>query len=400
MFKPIKKTKNGIKKFGNKIADVLLRMKSKSVEEGDIAALKDTVDANPEDLTKDTEYEGESDVTPLHLAVLTNASPEVIECLIEVDEATFDAMTSTNRTALDIAKELVKDKECTEDSSRDVKNAFAAVEILEITKISLAKRKELTETVKMTDEYLAQIENELSVVKEFDGKAMWRKLKTAVIFANNLLANHSSLGPKIDKDSLPAVCPSGFKIPPNLERDTVDIVLPVGFNRLRCALLDKGSEFMEKNYYEERLQNTEIKVGGWDKLDDYIGKHDLPKDISEEEFIGAERKYQYKMPKTMLVGANTAYGNARIIEHNDYCFALKKVTTNPEVPYGKTFEAHTQWVFVNNGNYHCRMICSMETVFPEKKPMFAWKIKNGMFSGCSDADVALGEMACAHARNE
>lgn len=405
--KALKKLGTGIKGVGHNVkkpvANLILRMTSKNkLEEEDIAALKQSIKANPEDFAEDTEYEGESDISPLHLAVLTNAEPEVIECLLQVDEVTVHKMTSTNRTALDIAKEKIKDKEYTEESTPEVQNAFATVSLIETAEKAIERRKQLAETVKLTDDYLANYKIEPideSVDKESDAKSRWGKLKTTVMFASHLLKNHSSLGPKVEKDSLPAVCPPDFNLPPNLERTTVDEVLPVGFNRLRCALLH-GSEFMEKEYYAEKMLNTEIKVEGWDKHNDHIGKEELPKDVSEKYFISAERKQQYKMPKTLLVSANTAYGTTRLIEYNDYCFAVKMVTTNPEVPYGKKFEAHTQWVFVNDGNYHCRMIGSVTTEFPKGKPMIGWKIKDGMFAGCSAADVALGEVLCAHAGSE
>lgn len=385
-----------LKTEDNKIDDALLAMTSKNPEECDINAFKEIVETHQEDLTKDIEYKGESDVSPLHLAVLTSASPDVVEAIISVD-GMIEKQTSFKRTALEIAKEIVHDKECTEESSTEVKNAFAAVEMLEATTNALEKRRKLSETVRMATQYLETIDEDDK--ENFDSKAAWGKLKMTVIFANHLLKNHSLLGPRVAKDSFPAVCPEGFKVPSSLERETVNLVLPVGLNRLKCALLSDSSDFMEKEFYEEKLRYTEIKVGGWDKFNEYIGKHTLPEDVKEEDFIGAEKKHQVKMPKTMLVSANTAYGTTRLIAYNDYCFALKYVTKNPEVPYGKTFEAHTQRIFVNEGNYRCRMICSMQTVFPKSKPIVAWKIKNGMFSGCSDSDVALGELVCAHAGN-
>lgn len=233
----------------------------------------------------------------------------------------------------------------------------------------------------------------------FDAKAKWKKMKHTLKFASHLLLEHSSLGPRVAKDCHAAVCPAGFKVPPNLNRVTVDIELPVGFNRLKYVMLDSKSNFYPKQFLEDKLKNADAKFNAWDCFDDHIGCYN-PKDINEEDFIGATRKYQYLMPKSVFVSANTAHVTSTIIEYNDYCFGIKMITKNPEVPFGKKFEAHTQQIFVNRGNYRCKMVCSMEAVFPGSKPMVAWKIKNAMFSGCLASDVAFGELVCKHAGSE
>ena len=78
---------------------------------------------------------------------------------------------------------------------------------------------------------------------------------------------------------------------------------------------------------------------------------------------------------------------------------LEQVTKNPEVPFGNTFEARSKCIITSMGNYRCNMVCSVSAVFPKKKPMIAWKIKNAMYSGCTDADLSLSEIICEHAGN-
>ena len=100
------------------------------------------------------------------------------------------------------------------------------------------------------------------------------------------------------------------------------------------------------------------------------------------------------VPKSGLIGANMAYENMTIVEYNDYCFALKKTTTNPDVPFGQSFESHILMVFTNLGLNNCRLVGSVEAKFLGKPPMMAWKIKNSMYSGVTDFFVAHGEAIC------
>ena len=138
-------------------------------------------------------------------------------------------------------------------------------------------------------------------------------------------------------------------------------------------------------------------MSSWDIYNEHIGCVENPKGIKNSDFIGAERKCQYRVPKSVLVKANTAYENMTIVEYNDYCFAVKKVTTNPEVPFGKTFECHTLMVFTDLGCYNCRLVASVEARFKGNPPMIAWKIKNSMYSGVTDFFIAKGEVICDHA---
>lgn len=414
------------------------------------------------------EVEDETSFTPLHLAVLNHAPPEAIECLIQSDIESLEIRTSKDRTALDCANFLVVDEIIGTDSRSEVINAFAAIELIEISMRTHRKRSKIRNTVKMTIEALKSIEGnansaedvvwksmenngsnvenmpscddaltiqhvnpkkpgkmkenadqmeELDLVEtanpvdpdislklsgsksSFDAKVKWMQIKHAISFVDVLLRKSSMLGPKVEMDNDPAVCPLDFKTPPNFDRVTIDLELPVGFRRLRWALLRSKSPFLVKEFLTGKMKNSEVKMDEWDKHDIHIGSHAPPKGVDQQDFLGATRICQYTMPKSGFVAANRANETARITEYNDYCFALQQITKNPEVPFGNTFEAHRQCVVINRGEYGCRMISSVSCVFPGKKPMIAWKIKNAMYSGCADADVAFGEVICEHAAN-
>jgi len=138
----------------------------------------------------------------------------------------------------------------------------------------------------------------------------------------------------------------------------------------------------------------------WDIHDEHVGHTKPPQEISPAQFIGAERKVQYLMPKSAFVKANTAYENHTIVDYSDYAFVTKKVTKNPDVPFGSTFECHVLTIFINMGYNTVRMISSTEAKFVGKPPMVAWKIKNAMYNGVTDYFVATGETICEHAFRE
>ena len=97
------------------------------------------------------------------------------------------------------------------------------------------------------------------------------------------------------------------------------------------------------------------------------------------------------MPKSAFVAANTAYETAFIESYNDYCFSLKLRALTPDVPYGSTFEAWTKYVVINTGDNSCKLICSVEAVFPNGPPMISRQIKSGMRDGVGIVFVKTGE---------
>lgn len=405
-----------------RVFDIVMNMKSGDVEEGDIDVLDKLITSNPEYLrvqssvsfpfqnpsdiySRDEKGENETGFTPLQIAILNHAPPEVVQIL--VSEGNLNIKTSKGRTARECAESLTTGEELSDESSTKVKNAFAAIELIDTNLQGTLRVSKLRNTVKMAQTLVGSIMEGagaekvagIEEVEEFNAKSKWVTVKCAVLMVSDyLILTHSMLGPKVDSDSHPAVRPAGFKIPKKLDTITLDIEVPAGFKRLRKAFLKSTSTFLVDQYYKEKMKNKEVKVEKWNKHDNHIGSHNPQIDL--KDIIGATTKLQYVMPKSLMVSANTAYETISITEYNDHCFAVKKITKNPEVPFGNKFETHTQWVFVNNGSYKCQMVCSVSAVFPKGKPMIAWKIKNAMISGCTDGHVLLAEAIVENAGNE
>lgn len=209
------------------------------------------------------------------------------------------------------------------------------------------------------------------------------------------------LGPKVGKDEDKHSLPNDLIKPTNLEH-SMSLDLQVGFFRLRRAFLTDKNEFWNKNVLDQTLNYKSIVSHGWDRHEEVIGSPNLPSNIESKDIVGCTRKTEYLMPKNGLVKANMAYETAVITEYNEHCFAIEMHTSNPDVPFGKKFLAHTKIVVYNTGENTCRMECSVETEFPNGPPFgLAQQIKGAMKSGSFEVFEKIGEaiMICASSTN-
>lgn len=204
------------------------------------------------------------------------------------------------------------------------------------------------------------------------------------------------LGPAIEDDNNPAVVPEGWAEPTNLDMVNLEIDLPVGFKRLRWAMCSADSDFWVDGIFKES-KYKDITKGEWSEHKEFIGMPTPPEDANEKDFIGVSMDSSYLMPRSAFVAANMCYEHATIVEYNDHCFVIKKASKTPDVPYGKTFIAHTQIVITNTGNNTCHLVCSVEAEFPNGPPMVGRQIKSGMRAGTADLFVLIGETISKYA---
>lgn len=191
------------------------------------------------------------------------------------------------------------------------------------------------------------------------------------------------IGPTAKKDELSTMLSQdeSLDLPDNLKHSMV-VDLPIGFYRLRRALLSSQSSFWTESVLKNTLSYTKITTTPWDRSDADIGQPDPPHHSHPAQFLGATRKTTYVMPASKLIPANMAFETATLAEYNDDFFSVQMSTSTPDVPFGKKFLARTQMVVVNLGKNACRMICSVETEFPDGPPFgVAGRIERGMRSG-------------------
>ena len=135
--------------------------------------------------------------------------------------------------------------------------------------------------------------------------------------------------------------------------------------------------------------NHRISHGNWDRHANSIG---LPsKDTAESKFIGAKRKSKYLLPASGLISANMAYETTVLTEYNDNCFAFKRSTTTPDLPFGDKFVAQTKVVVINSGRNRSRMICSVEPEFNGGQAFVCKQIKRGMLKESKEAFNKMGK---------
>jgi VAD1 Analog of StAR-related lipid transfer domain len=205
------------------------------------------------------------------------------------------------------------------------------------------------------------------------------------------------MGPAIKSDKGPAPeLPPDFDVPEHLEFINLEISLPVGFKRLRWAMLSPMSTFTKDALLgEAKCENVIIKE--WSHHNDVIGSAVLPEGVNEKDIIGAERESEYLMPKSTFVRANTVYDTSQIIAYNDYCLCIKKRTLSPDVPYGTTFLTWTQILITNTGNDTCHLTTSVEAEFPNGPPIISRQIVSGMRSGTAESFILMSEIIIKYA---
>ena len=205
------------------------------------------------------------------------------------------------------------------------------------------------------------------------------------------------LGPSIAADAGDASKPPDFEVPENLEFVGLELDWEVGYRRLRWALLNIDSTFLTEALYRKEAKYDNITMGTWNKHSEHIGAPKLPDDVDEADFIGATKEGSYLMPKSAFVKANMCTETHYIVAYNDYCTTLKKKALTPEVPYGSTFVAWTQFTIINTGHHSCRLICSVEPEFPNGPPLVSRQIKSGMRAGVGELFVLIGETIAKYA---
>jgi hypothetical protein len=204
------------------------------------------------------------------------------------------------------------------------------------------------------------------------------------------------MGPAIKEDKNDVKPPPGFSLPESLEFVGLEVDLPVGFLRLRWALLNVKSTFMKDAFFAD-MNYDKITMGTWSANENEIGLPKAPDGIDESAFVGATMEYSYLMPKSAFVSANMCYATWEILQYDENSVVVKEKTLTPEVPYGSTFVAWTQYSILNTGKNSCRMVCSVEAEFPNGQPMVARQIKSGMRAGTAEKFVLLGETICRYA---
>jgi hypothetical protein len=140
------------------------------------------------------------------------------------------------------------------------------------------------------------------------------------------------LGPLVKDDSGDVKLPIDFNPPPALEFEAFEVDLPIGFLRLRWALLHADSTFWKDAFFVDVMKYDNITDGKWSTNEKEIGLPKTPDGVDQSSFLNATLDFSYLMPKSAFVKANTCYATHEITYYDDHCFVIKEKTLTPEVP--------------------------------------------------------------------
>jgi len=139
------------------------------------------------------------------------------------------------------------------------------------------------------------------------------------------------MGPAVKEDNSEATVPPDFSPPDVLEFVGLETDLPVGFLRLRWAMLNTSSSFLKDAFYADIMKYEKIEIQQWSTNDNDIGLPKPPDGVDESSFLHATLEYSYLMPKSAFVKANMCYGTLEILHYDNHCLVLKEKTLTPEV---------------------------------------------------------------------
>lgn len=187
----------------------------------------------------------------------------------------------------------------------------------------------------------------------------------------------ASLGRRRKEDESPVPTDCSTSSPPPDLAHVVVFQLPIGYYRLRKAMLDGQSSFWKDVVMEESLRYTRISQEEWSHHHQHIGNPTPPHptaNLTESDFLQSTRKSSYLMPDTAILKASIAHETATLTHYTPRAFTLTIQTLTPSVPFGSKFVNHTQITVTNTHTTQggktdtCRLTCSCEVEFPNGPP--------------------------------
>ena len=102
------------------------------------------------------------------------------------------------------------------------------------------------------------------------------------------------MGPLIKDDNNVAAAPDEFLPPDNLEFTGFETDLPVGFLRLRWALLNIESKFLKDAFLSDVLKYDNIEMGEWSEYEKDIGLPKPSEGVDESLFLNVSTPHLLK----------------------------------------------------------------------------------------------------------
>ncbi len=348
-----------------------------------------------EDDYEDDYWGDEKGMTNLHRAILKKADADKIHQLLEVSPECMDIVSTADRTPFECAKMLLIRGLLNKDPISTMANTFIALEVMQAYREE--HNQEFEEGFNATAALSKANVNNLQTKdrKNWGSRADTYEYMKRFVAMN--LSGSSLLGKLVTADNDSAVQPFEYIPPANLKHVNLRINVPVGFRRLRKALLSQRTDFLKIAVFSERLGYKKIKIIPWNKHAKAIGHQRLRKGESWSEFIGAVKTMQYMVPKSEIGGGHMAYETVELIEYNDFCYAFKSIIKTPDLPFGSEYETHCLIIVIDKGINNSRLLCSSEMVVTGMSLDDDWQVRNSMRHRATNYFHALADAVCLHA---
>ena len=198
----------------------------------------------------DSYLEYERGLTPLHRAVLAKKGPDEIKRIILDSQECLYMRNIDEKTPIECAKVNIIEAIVDNQTIASMKNTILALEIMEV----------YNEEVEDEDHgmpVLSRSEMDKMKSKENDPWKVIDRMSFMKSFATNSSLETLLLGPPIVTDNDLAIQPSNYIPPANLKHVNLRINLPVGFRRLRWAMLHYKSKLLSEAVYTSRLKYSQ-----------------------------------------------------------------------------------------------------------------------------------------------
>lgn len=310
---------------------------------------------NKQSSDHDLDFEAASGLTALHRAILRRQDPERVQQLILQRPECIDIVSRLQRKSpFDLSKEILVQGVLHDDVvASNLSNTFMALLIMQEFKLS---RNLNFGDCPSLDEIMNSGPKDRKLFGSTSDKYQYMK----EIVANDQ-SGSSLLGKHVPIDNDEAIRPpKQYCHPSNLTHKNYEISIPVGFRRLRKALLSMNSKFLINGVLCDRLGYKVVHSNLWSKFPNSIGSSRLNDGEKYSNYVGATRVMTYIVPKLFNIDPHTVYETTEIMEYNDFCFVVRSVLKEPDIPYGSEFETNVQTIIIDTGRNSCKMICSSE----------------------------------------
>ena len=204
--------------------------------------------------SEDRAMDNEKGLTPLHRAIMGKDDPEKVQELLEISPECMDIQSTEERTPLECAKVMLIKALLNDESLLTMHNTFIALELMQAYDEERDDNNHLNATTALSR---ANVE----ALKTKEDKQFGQPGDSYTFMKKFIAMNGSSLlGREVKADNDSAIQPKEFYPPNNLSHVNLRVNLPVGYRRIRRAILSSRSGFIPEAVMKTRMKYQRLVV--------------------------------------------------------------------------------------------------------------------------------------------